>query len=161
MPAKSRILAHPGVLVNDKIKTALFWIAIALSTVLLWTVIKSKSGSPPPEVSYADFLSQVEAGNVAKVKLSKTEVVGTRRDGTTFRANLPDSQEGMLQTLHQKNVEIWATKSDETTPTNWFFSLILPVCVLGGLWFFMIRRMTAARQGKGPPPTDTRPPNIG
>jgi cell division protease FtsH len=147
--------------VNDKIKSALFWVAIAASTALLWTVIKSKSGSTPAEISYADFLAQVEAGNVAKVKLSKAQAVGTRRDGTTFRTNLPDSQEGMLQTLHQKNVEIWVAPSEDKTTPGYIFNAILPLLVLAGLWYFMIRRMKASVSLKQKPPYDTKPPDIG
>ena len=147
---------------NKTAKTVLFWVAIALSSFLLWTIVKSGSSSQLPEISYSAFLSQVEAGNVAKVRLSNIEAVGTRKDGTTFHTNIPQSQEGLLQTLHQKNVDIWVRRSEDAPWSNWVLNLILPIAILAGLWFYMLRRMKYSpiwlnsnlREG-------TRPPDIG
>lgn len=150
-----------GFSMNKTVKTLMFWVAIALSAVLLWTVIKSNPGSKMAEISYSDFLSEVEARKVAKVTLSRAEAVATRTDHSIFRVSIPLAQEGMLQSLHQNNVEIWVTHSDDTTWTNWTFNLILPIVVLVGLWFFMIRQIQAAVRAKTKTPADTRPPNVG
>jgi cell division protease FtsH len=142
-------------------KTVLFWVVIALSAFLLWSVIKANRVVPPAaEISYSAFVAEVEAGNISSITLSKIRAVGVRRDGSRFRANVPSSQEGLLQLLHQKNVEIWVQVSDETTGMGYFLNLLLPIAVLGALWFYMIRRIRSVRV-VDVPPEGSRPPNIG
>ena len=137
---------------NRTAKTLLFWLVIVVSASLLWQTVKSAQNKPPetPEISYSEFLSRVEAGNVAKVSISKTQVNGNYRDGRSFRLTGPTNQEGMLQTLHQKSVEIRFTDAAEE---NWSTRLsnIAPIILLAVLWFFMIRQMKP-RQAQ--PPAD-------
>jgi len=71
-------------------------------------ITKAKPGTRSvPEISYSEFLTKVESGNVIKVTISHNQVNGRYRDNAEFRVIAPTSQEWMLQTLHQKNVEIW------------------------------------------------------
>jgi FtsH Extracellular len=88
-------------------KTVVQWLVIVFSAFLLWQVVKNGGEQRSPETSYSEFLSQVEAGNVRKVKISKTPIICTYRDGRSFRVVAPVSQEGMLQSLRHNNVEIW------------------------------------------------------
>ena len=93
---------------NSTVKTTVFWLVIVISAYLLWHVVKSgQNEQTVPEISYSEFLSQVESGNVSRVTISKSQVTGKYRDNRFFRVTAPTGQEGMFQTLHQKNVEIW------------------------------------------------------
>ena len=146
---------------NATIKTLVFWLVIVLSAFLLWQVVKGDHNQQKtPEISYSEFLSQVEGGNVAKVTISKTQVYGEYHSGSSFRVTAPISQEGMLLALHQKNVEIWFR--DDANSGGWptWLLNVAPLILLAALWFFMIRQVNAkqARTGKegDAPGTDDR-----
>jgi cell division protease FtsH len=128
-----------------------FWLVIVVSAFLLWQVVKSGPQQQKiPEISYSEFISQLEAGNVSKVVISKNQVTGTYRDNLSFRVIAPSSQEGMLQSLRQKNVEIWFRDNTEAGGATWLLNLA-PLVLLGALWFFMIRQMQQKRnQPSGP-----------
>jgi cell division protease FtsH len=150
--------------VNATIKTVVFWLVIVLSAFLLWQVVKSDHNAQrTPEISYSEFLSQVDGGNVAKVTISKTQVYGKYRDGSSFRVTAPTSQEGMLQALHQKNVEIWFR--DDAMSGGWpaWLLNLAPLILLAALWFFMIRQLNArqarTRKDQGMRGADSRWPS--
>src|ERR1051326_6420397 len=84
---------------SSTIKTVLFWFVILIAAFLLWRGVRmSTNGRPPAEISYSEFLSQVEAGNVVRVSMMRSQITGTYRDSGTFHVIAPSSQEGMLQT---------------------------------------------------------------
>jgi len=134
--------------VTPVVKRAVFWLVIVIATFLLWQVVKSDPNTQKiPEISYSEFLSKVETGTVSKVIISKNQIDGRYRDERSFRVTAPTSQEGMLQILHQKGVEIWfrdAPSEDWSTRVMNFVPLIL----LGALWFFMIRQINLRKVQK-------------
>jgi cell division protease FtsH len=142
--------------VHSTIKTAVFWGVIVFSAFLLWQTVAAKpSARSVPEISYSEFLTQVESGSVIKVTISQNQVNGHYRDNGEFRVIAPTSQEGMLQTLHQKSVEIWFT---DKANAGWLATLsnLLPLVLLGALWLFMIRRMKSQQVQPQPDGTVAR-----
>lgn len=127
---------------NSTIKTRVFWLVVAGSAFLLWQVVRGgQNGQKIPEISYSEFLSQVESGNVSKVTISKSQITGRyRNDSGLFRLTAPTSQEGMLQILRQKNVEIWFTDAAAGDWPTWLMNFA-PLVLLAALWFFMIRQL--------------------
>jgi cell division protease FtsH len=127
--------------VNSNVKNVVFWLVIVISAFLLWQVVKSGQGAPrATEISYSEFLTQVETGNVQKVTISGTQVNGQYREGRSFRVTAPASQEAMLKALHDKNVEIWFRGTNEGSGPAWLLN-VAPLILLAALWFFMIRQM--------------------
>jgi len=124
---------------NKSIKTIVFWCVITISATLLWQVVRAPSNKTQttPEISYSQFLSQVEADSVAKVRISGNIGQGIRSDGSEFRVVLPASQEQMLERLQQGKVEIWYVPGNSNA--NWLVNLA-PLFFLAVLWFFMIRQ---------------------
>src|ERR1700733_6823159 len=93
---------------DQTIKTIVFWCVIMISAFLLWQLVKGgQNQQKTPEISYSQFLTQVESGSVAKVTIYGSVVKGTYRDGSSFQVTAPASQDAMVQTLRQKNVEVW------------------------------------------------------
>jgi cell division protease FtsH len=129
------------------IKKTLFWFVILVVAFLLWKVVQvSTGGRPVPDISYSEFLSQVEAGNVVRVSIMRSQIDGTYRDNRDFHVTAPSSQEGMLQTLRQKNVEIWIRDPDGGT---WaLVCSLLPLLVLVGLWISMLRQIKAMKKSQ-------------
>jgi len=133
---------------NSGIKAVVFWLVIMVSAFLLWQVVRgSPNQQTTPEISYSEFLSQVEAGNVAKVTISKNQVYGRYRDNSSFRVIAPTNQEGLLLTLRQKNAEVWFR---DTAGADWPTTLLnlAPLFLLAALWFFMIRQMRSRQVRK-------------
>ena len=148
---------------NATIKTLIFWIVILCSAVVLWQVVKTNDSTKAvPEISYSQFLSEVSAGQVTRVRISRSQAEGTYRDGRSFRVIVPNSQEPMLATLEAKGVEIWYTESENGNPWSWLVNL-LPFVLLAALWYWMIRQMRARTRalGTGANAGGTLPPPIG
>jgi len=61
---------------NTTIKTVVFWLVIVICAFLLWQVVRNgDQGTKTASISYSDFLSRVESGSVAKVTVSRSEIV--------------------------------------------------------------------------------------
>jgi len=125
------------------VKTVVFWLVIVLSVFLLWQAIRARPDQHIREISYSEFLSSVEASKVATVTISGNEVIGRLRDGGSFRVTVPSTQEALLQTLHQKDVEIWIRNVPNAGWPTWLLNLA-PLILLAALWFFMVRHLRAS-----------------
>ena len=126
---------------DSSVKKVVFWLVIVISALLLWQVVKAGQNEQKiPEVSYSEFLSQVEAGDVVNVTISGNVVNGHYRNGNSFRVTTSTSQEVMIEKLREKNVEVWFRNGANT---GWpgLLSNIAPLILLAALWFFMIRQM--------------------
>jgi len=143
---------------NASVKSVVFWVVIMISAVALWRAVKSgESQQAAPEISYSQFLSQVEAGNVVKVTISGNAVQGSYRNRGFFQVIAPPNQDAMVQTLRQKNVEIWYKNSAKAGTPEQLLATWAPLVLLAALWFFMIRQMKAKQP---PPATDSTPPTM-
>lgn len=132
---------------NSTVKAIVFWLVILVSAILLWEVVRSANSAPStpvPEISYSQFVSQVDAGNVTKVRIAGTTLNGTERDGSSIRVIVPANQELVVDRLRLRNVEIWFEKSDQSAAA-WLVNLA-PLLLLAVLWFFMIRQIRTRSQ---------------
>jgi cell division protease FtsH len=81
--------------VNSNVKNFVFWAVVLISAFLLWQVVKAGQNEQKiPEVSYSEFLSQVEAGNVINVSISGNVVNGRYRNSNTFSCYDVDQPRG-------------------------------------------------------------------
>jgi cell division protease FtsH len=127
---------------NSTVKAIVFWMVILFAALALWQVVKnSGSAQRAPEISYSQFLSKADSGDIVRVRISKVRATGIYRDGSSFRVVLPSSQEQMLQLLREQNVEIWYADAADESPWSWLVNLFAPLILLAALWFFMIRQM--------------------
>ena len=135
---------------NPISKTLVFWLVIVAAATLLWlSVKKTQTAQSSPEISYSQFLSQVDSGAVSKVRISGNVIEGTYREGGGFRANTPTDQGALVQELRSKDVEIWYDSNGGNSTTSWLVQLA-PLLLLALLWFFMIRTMRARRNPQSP-----------
>ena len=137
-------------------KTLAFWLVLLVAGILVFQVLKVSNGTRAAEISYSQFLSEVDAGNVARVKISNTRAEGTYRDGSQFRVTVPADQVQLLQELRQKNVQVWYADTTKVT-AGWLLTTVAPFALIAGMWFFMVVRMRArSRPPSGP--TDSSVP---
>jgi cell division protease FtsH len=129
--------------VNSTVKTVLFWLVILASCVVLWQVVRT-SGTGPKEVeiSYSEFVSQVQQGNVESVTINNNIVQGKYRNNKNeiFRTTILVQDQDMIKILRDKNVVV---SVKDVQAGMWLTYLVQasPFLLFGALWFLMIRQM--------------------
>jgi len=129
--------------VNSTVKTVVFWLVIVLSAVLLWQVVRTGNGGvKEKEVNFSEFMSQVDAGNVADVTIIGTEVRGKYRNDPKqgFHTTVPPNYPDMYKVLRDKGVNITVKDVQSGSWPTWILNFA-PLILFGALWFFMIRQM--------------------
>jgi cell division protease FtsH len=129
--------------VNSFGKNLALWIIIVLLVMLLFNLFQStKSGGGPSEVVYSDFLNDVTRHQITSVKIQGNTITGNRTGGTPFTTYAPSSDPDLMKTLHDNNVQIKVSPSEENVPSlfgmliSWF-----PGLLLIGVWIFFMRQM--------------------
>ena len=131
---------------NDLAKNLLLWLVIA---VVLMAVFNSFStpGAATSELSYNQFIEEVKSGRVSEVNIAEDQisVTGKRTDNSVFTTAAPDDSR-LLDTLFENNVEITQEKPQPRSLLLSILFNLLPVALIIGFWFFMMRQM---QQGGG------------
>jgi cell division protease FtsH len=125
---------------NSNVKTAIFWVVLVCIAVLLWTVVKTNTGRQVSELSFTDFIKQVEAGRVVEVTIAGTEVSGKLQGNAEIRTVIPPGYDKVYDLLTEKNV---VTRIKEPSSGNWVTILVnaVPFVLLLAFWIFMMRQM--------------------
>ena len=137
---------------NQTVKTVLFWLLIVVSALLLWNVVKSApEQTRSPEVTYSQFISDVEAGKVVSVIITGNRIQGQYRDGKgTFRLTGPSNPGAFLDKLKDKGVEIVFKDAPTGGLPVQLLGTWAPLILLASLWLFIIRQMRhLTRRGGG------------
>ncbi len=127
---------------NSTVKQVVFWLVILLSGVLLWSVVKNNStGVKEHEINFSQFLSEVDQGKIKDVTVYGPEVRGDYRDEKAgFHTTVPPNYTDMYKALRDKGVNITVKDVSGGGWPSWLLQM-LPLVVILGLWFFMIRQM--------------------
>jgi cell division protease FtsH len=128
--------------VNSTVKTVVFWLVIVLSGVLLWQVVKgANSGAKERDITFSEFLSQVDQGNVSEVTIVGPEIRGKfKNDKATFHTTSVEGYPDMIKEMRDKGVNITVKNNQGGGWPTWLLNLA-PFILLGALWFIMIRQM--------------------
>ncbi len=128
---------------NSTVKTVLFWLVIVASCLVLWQVVKAGNAGPKEkEVSYSEFVNDVQQGNVESVTINGTLVQGKYRNNKTetFRTTILAQDQDMIKILRDKNVIVNVKDSQAGNWGTWI-TMFAPFILFGVLWFIMIRQM--------------------
>ena len=131
---------------NDLAKNLLLWLVIA---VVLMAVFNSFSAPGPAssELTYNQFIEEVKSGRVAEVTIADNglAITGERKDGSRFTTSNPRDNR-LIDTLFENNVNTIQQKPQERSMLFTLLINFLPVLLIIGFWFFMMRQM---QQGGG------------
>ncbi len=130
---------------NATIKNLLLWMVILVLIILAWNVFKT-GATAVEEVTFSQFLDQVNQGHVQKVQIRGEEIRGQygtsagKREPLfkTYAPNYPD----LIKDLRAKNVEIDIAPQKDST----FVSALVmygPLILLVAIWFVIMRQMQA------------------
>ena len=126
---------------NSAVKNIIFWVVMAATAVLLYVVVKANTGGPTP-LSFTDFTTQVEKGEVKEVTvIGGSEVNGTMNKGnTSFKTTIPGNFPDIYKTMIDKGVVVHIKDSSGGAWMTWL-SNGLPLIILLGFWVFFMRQM--------------------
>ena len=127
---------------NSTVKTVVFWVVIALSGALLWTVIQQgRSGQKEAEINFSQFMSDVDQGKVHEVTVDGMQLRGKLADNSAFHTTVPANYPDMIKALHDKGVSMTFRDANSGSWPLQLLGTWAPLILLGALWFFMIRQM--------------------
>ena len=123
-----------------------FWLVLFLLVVALFNVFSSGSNlTSSKEVSYSEFLIQVEKGNVSAVRLDGERIIVRDSGGNTYQVIQP-SGASTVKKLEDAGVEIQAVKQEKSGFMS-SLGLWLPFLVIIGIWIFLMNRMQGGGRG--------------
>jgi cell division protease FtsH len=125
-----------------------FGTGLTLWLLFIWAGLHPGASRQLPEVDYGTFLSEVESGGIREVGIRSHEIVGRRRDGTSFRTYDPGDR-GLVGDLLNNRVSIEAQPPEGSGVLLELMLSWLPFLVLIGVWVWLMRRGMGGGMGGG------------
>ena len=123
-----------------------FWVVLLLLVLALFQMFNGgQATTTGRDLSYSEFMTKVNDGEVTSVLLDGERVVIKGNDGNTYVAIKPEGEE-VAGALIAKGVGV-AVKSQEQSGIFSLISLWLPFLVLIGIWIFFMNRMQGGGRG--------------
>ncbi len=124
---------------NSTLKSLVFWMVLVVVGVLVWN-FSTRFQTRDRDVSFSEFMSWVDSGQVARVTITGNEILGTSKTNETFHTYAPLQYEGLANKLIDRNVIV---KAKEPTASPWAALLYswAPILLMIGFWIFFMRQM--------------------
>jgi cell division protease FtsH len=135
---------------NDMTRNILLWLVIAG---VLYIVAQSISPQATSQrMDYSEFITRVERGDVARVTIDESRIVGELSGGTRFETIKPPVVDlDLLPTLHSNKVVIIGREPERQGFLTQLFLSILPILLILAIFIFFMRQMQGGgRGGAGP-----------
>ncbi|MDR3386452.1 MAG: ATP-dependent zinc metalloprotease FtsH [Rudaea sp.] len=136
---------------NDMAKNLLLWVVIAVVLIAVFQSFNPRSTSPS-NVSYSDFMQQVENNAIAQVTISATmpsTIAGKRKDGTPLQTVAPLDDSQMIPTLRSHGVQVNQEPADNSSALWRILLDWVPFLIFIGLLIYFMRQMQAGGGGRG------------
>ena len=129
-------------------RNLVMWAIIVFLTIGLYNMFKHPQNiQQANDISFSEFLKEVDNGRVAKVDIKGNNISGVLSDGKNFKTYAPNDP-NLVEKLSNKGVGITATPTEDKMPSllgvllSWF-----PMLLLIGVWIFFMRQMQGGRGG--------------
>jgi cell division protease FtsH len=129
--------------VNSTFKTVILWVTLVAVAVVLWRMIQGGPNSGKDhEISYTQFMTELNQGNVSDVTIENNLARGKLRNGDMYHVVVPATNPNLLTAL-DAHKDVTKTTFKDSQGWNWPMAIIQfsPFILLGVLWFVMIRQM--------------------
>lgn len=132
---------------NQTVKNLIFWVFLAIMIFSLYGAVNPdiKKSS---EISYSQFLSKLESGNIKSVKISGSKITGSYFDTIEQFSTIAPDDPKLINKLNKKGVEI-EVKEEKEEP--WYYLVLinlLPLVIIIAIWVFFMRQVSM-NSGKG------------
>lgn len=125
-------------MLNKFFRNVSFYLLIIIIAISIIDYYSSRT-TTKQEISYTQFLQQIEEQKVEKVTIVENTIRGKLKDGTEFTTITPNDPT-LINTLREKNVEIKAEQPPQPPWWTTIFSSVLPMLLLIGVWFFIMQQ---------------------
>jgi len=122
-------------------RNLLIWIVLGGLIIALWTFLQNPAVAKK-DVTFSQFMSEVEAKKVEEVTIQDNQVRGKFTDGQTFRTILPAGYTDLIKILRDNAVNIVV----KDTSRNPIFALLMswfPLLLIVVFWIFFMKQMQA------------------
>ena len=129
-------------------RNIVMWAIIVFLTIGLYNMFKHPQNiQQKNDISFSEFLKEVDNGRVAQVNIEGNNISGILSDGKNFTTYAPNDP-NLVEKLSNKGVGITATPTEDKMPSllgvllSWF-----PMLLLIGVWIFFMRQMQGGKGG--------------
>ncbi len=135
---------------NDMAKNLVLWLVIAA---VLFSVFQNfNSQETTNELTYSQFVHEVQQDRVTSVTIDGQMIQGLRSDGSAFSVVRPQLQDDTLvDELLNNGVEIKGTKPDKSSIWQQLLVASFPILLFIAVFIFFMRQMQGGAGGKGGP----------
>jgi cell division protease FtsH len=130
---------NPNNFKNRNFKNAGIYLLILIVVISVLSSFFEPSSSVR-ELTYSQFLNEVESNNVINVSISGNTATGDLANNQKFSTYLPEDPE-LMNILRSKNINIDAKPPVELSWWMRILSSLLPMVLIIGIWIFMMRQM--------------------
>jgi cell division protease FtsH len=133
--------------VNSTLKSLLFWVALAVIGLLIWS-LATNFNRQGDEIPFSVFVEKVKKDEVEKVTFTGNAIVGDYKSpdptSTTgskaFRTQQPLQYTNLVETLFLHNVTV-KVLPETTSPWTVLLLQWAPIVLMIGFWVFIMRQM--------------------
>ncbi len=128
------------------VRNLAFWVVLMLLVLALFNLFSGSSGSlQNNEVSYSEFVTSVQDGDVRNVTLDGEQVRFRKADGSDYLTIKPGDAE-LTQLLISNDIPVKARPQQQSGFQTFLMSL-LPIALLIGVWIYFMNRMQGGGKG--------------
>ena len=124
---------------NNFMRNLGIWLVIGMVMLLLFNVLGNRQ-SEERQLSFSDFITQVESGSVLEVALRERQVIGVSDTNGHFQTQVPNYP-ALFELLERHQVRVRVEPPDQG---NLFFAILnswLPMLLIIGIWLFFMRQV--------------------
>lgn len=126
---------------NNAGRNIVLWILALLFLVFLFKMFQGGGEQKVPELTYDQFIADINRGNVSNVIVKGEVISGRMKDGRMFTTRALPNDPQLPQKLTDSGARIEVRSEDESAG---FFTILLswfPMLLLIGVWIFFLRQM--------------------
>jgi cell division protease FtsH len=134
---------------SEVIKNLLMWLFIAITMFSVFSNFSSEEETT--ELSYSEFISQVESDQVLSVEFSSDNYTlkGKTVNGESFETVRPPFlQDDLSETLSEHRVAVLGEKPEEQSILKQLLIASFPILIILAVFIFFMRQMQGGMGGK-------------
>ena len=132
------------------------WLYVVYGLVALAIIVSIQFSNPfqSTEISYSEFLTRLNAGDVLNATVTDTKIEGTLRsdqgEGTFVTSRIPNTNDQeLIMQLEEAGVE-FSGRVESTFWRDFLLTWMLPLGLIVFIWFFVFRRLSQRIGGTSP-----------
>jgi len=125
---------------NEMTKNILLWVVIGI--ILMSVFSNFTPATAPREMSYSDFIENVERGSVNEVKIEGRGISGLTTEGKKFTTYSPETDNrALIGELLDNKVKIVGEPPKQQSLLVQLFISSFPILLIVGIWVYFMRQM--------------------